>query len=131
MKNIIEIKQFEELNLKQTFRAYIIYEKIMGESFSSKAGLNGIIVLFYSYIMGSNKDMIVDYDDYMDWLDEHPSMLNEFSDWLVKINTAANSAPVAEEQPDGKQPNEQQPNEPQPNEPQSGEEAGHKKPKKV
>ena len=93
MKNINEIKQFEELNLKQTFRAHIIYEKIMGESFSAQSGINGIIVLFYSYIMGSNKDMVVDYEEYMDWLDENPSMFENFTDWLIKINNAAANTP--------------------------------------
>lgn len=88
MKNLNEIKDFKELNLRQTFRAHIIYEQIMGKSFSVDAGLNGTIVLFYSHILGSNKDVVIDYDEFMDWLDANPKMLSEFTEWYLLINGA-------------------------------------------
>lgn len=88
IKDLKKVKSFSDLNLRQTFRAHIIYEQIMGESFNSKAGLNGMIVLFYSYIMGCNKDATIDYDGWFDWLDENPQMLAEFTDWVVSINKA-------------------------------------------
>lgn len=84
MKNISEIKEFSELNLRQTFRAYIIYEQIMEHSFTGNDGINGIIVLFYCYICGSNHDTVIDYNEYLDWLDEHPFILQQFVDWFTK-----------------------------------------------
>lgn len=93
MKNINEITKFEELNLKQTFRAHILYEQIMEHPFSEKDGLNGVVVLFFSYIMGSNRNTSIDYNDYLDWLDEHPNMITLFTAWLVKMNEAKQSIP--------------------------------------
>jgi len=97
MKNIKEINSFEELNLKMTFRAHIIYEKIMGHSFDTSDGLNGIVVLFFSYVLGSNRDANLDYEEFMDWLDEHPEMITKFSEWLVSGTDARNHMPSNEE----------------------------------
>lgn len=103
MKDLKDVKNFEDLNLRQTFRAHIIYEQIMGESFNSTAGLNGVIVLFYSHIMGSNKDASIDYDDFMDWLDEHPEMLTQFTEWYLKVS-GAKMKPTEEGAEEGKKP---------------------------
>lgn len=84
MKNISEIKEFSELNIRQTFRAHILYEQIMEHSFTGNDGLNGMIVLFYCYICGSNHDSVIDYNDYLDWLDENPGMLSAFTAWMAK-----------------------------------------------
>lgn len=91
MINISEIKEFNELNLRQTFRAHIIYEQIMGHGFMSSDGLNGVIVLFYSYILGSNRGTAVDYDAFMDWIDDNPEMLTKFSEWIQSQNNAKQS----------------------------------------
>lgn len=96
MKNINEITKFEELNLKQTFRAHIIYEQIMGHGFITTDGLNGVIVLFYSYIMGSNRGATVDYNQYMDWIDDNPEMLTKFTEWIQMQNTAKHSVETIE-----------------------------------
>ena len=89
--NIKDIKNFEELNLRQTLRAHILYEQIMGHAFTGDDGLNGVVVLFFSYIAGSNRNANIDYNDYLDWLDEHNEMLTEFTAWMVKVNQANES----------------------------------------
>lgn len=91
MVNIKDIKDFNELNLRQTLRAHIIYEQIMGHGFTGEDGLNGVVVLFFSYIAGSNRNANVDYNDYMDWLDENPNMLTSFSTWIQAQNAAKHS----------------------------------------
>lgn len=101
MVNIKDIKDFSELNLRQTFRAHILYEQIMGHGFTGSDGLNGVIVLFFSYIAGSNPHSNVDYDEYMDWLDENPNMLTLFSEWIQAQNTAKHSMTQEKEENPG------------------------------
>jgi len=84
--NIKDITNFKDLNLHQTFRAHIIYEQIMGETFGSNQGLIGIITFFYANVIASNKEWDLDYDEFMDWLDERPQMLEEFAQWYMRIN---------------------------------------------
>jgi len=71
----------KDIELKYTFRSMIIYEKIMGQSFSPK-GITEILVYFYSTILASNKDVTLTYESFIDWLDENPAYLTEFSQWL-------------------------------------------------
>lgn len=97
MVNIKDIKDFKDLNLRQTFRAHIIYEQIMEHSFTPDDGLNGIIVLLYSYICGSNHDTIIDYNDYMDWLDDNPDMVVEFTTWYTNVLNMVNGKDTPEE----------------------------------
>lgn len=89
--NIKDVNTFDELNLRKTLRAHILYEQILGHPFNENDGLNGIVVLFYSFIVGSNRNSNIDYNDFLDWLDEHESMLNDFTEWMVKQNKAVKS----------------------------------------
>lgn len=76
----------KEIKLKYTFRALMIYEKITGESFSGK-GISEILIYFYSTIIASNKDLTLTFDDFMDWLDDNPTALNNFTEWLTSVTT--------------------------------------------
>ena len=76
----INIKD-KEIELKYTFRAYIIYEQITDENFTPK-GLKEIITLFYSFLMSSDRDNTITFDEFVDYLDENPTVLDEFSQWL-------------------------------------------------
>lgn len=79
----INIKD-KELNLKYSFRSMMIYEKITGVSFNPR-GITEIIVYFYSTILASDKDIALTLDEFVDWIDEHPNMLNDFSVWMTSI----------------------------------------------
>lgn len=74
----------KSVTLKYSFRAFMIYEKITQTSFSPK-GIYEIIVYFYSTLLASDKSTNISFDDFMDWLDENPSVLEEFSVWLSSI----------------------------------------------
>ena len=84
-----------DLELHYSMRMYIIYENIMGKalSFDNSNSYTSLVVLFYSAIVSTiqkNKlNLIINYDDFMDWIDEHPSSLQEFSEWFAK-NISAN-----------------------------------------
>lgn len=76
----------KEIKLKYTFRALMIYEKITGESFSGK-GISEILIYFYSTIIASNKDLTLTFEDFLDWLDDNPTALNDFTEWLTSVTT--------------------------------------------
>lgn len=84
----IEIKD-RKVELKNTFRSLIIYEEITGDSFHGR-GIKETLIYFYSVIMGSDKDLNIDFDEFMDWLDENPESLNLFIDWLQEVSRKNN-----------------------------------------
>lgn len=72
-----------EIELRYTFRAHILYENITGETFTP-GGLSSIINFFYATIMATDRDSTLDYEEFLDWLDENAEKLKEFATWLTK-----------------------------------------------
>ena len=82
MKIIIKDKEIE---LKKTFRSYVIYESITDKIFAPKT-MSDIITYFYSVVLASYKDINLTFDEFIDWLDENENALNDFEKWLTEIN---------------------------------------------
>lgn len=82
----VTIKE-QEVTLKYGFRALVVYEEIMGETLTTPESLKEILVLFYSIILASAKGSLQDFtwDDFMDWLDDNPTMSIEFTQWLKNV----------------------------------------------
>ena len=80
----INIKD-KEIELKKTFRSYVIYESITDKIFNPKT-MSDIITYFYSVVLASDKDINLTFDDFIDWLDENANALNDFEKWLTEIN---------------------------------------------
>lgn len=74
------------ITLKYSFRGMMIYEKIAGTSFQPK-GISEILIYFYSTILASDRNITITYDEFIDWLDENPNKLTEFSKWLNEVLT--------------------------------------------
>lgn len=72
----------KEIELKYSFRAMMIFEKITGASFNPK-GITEIMIYFYSTILASDKNIALTFEEFMEWIDEEPQALNEFSQWLT------------------------------------------------
>ena len=72
----------KEIQLKYSFRAMMIYENIAQKSFEPK-GITEFILLFYSMIMASDKDFEMSLEEFIDWLDEQPKVLEEYIKWLA------------------------------------------------
>lgn len=72
------------IELKYSFRAMMIYEKITGTSFNPK-GITEIMIYFYSTVLASKKDVAITFEEFMEWIDEEPTALNDFSQWLTSI----------------------------------------------
>lgn len=71
----------KDITLKYGFRALMIYENITQKSFSPK-GLSDVLVFFYSVVVASARDNTLSFDAFLDWVDQTPSLLNDFSQWL-------------------------------------------------
>ena len=76
----------KEYQLKYSFRALMIYENITHKSFNPKT-ITDMIVFFYSIILASNKGCELMFEDFMDWIDDNPESVNDFSTWLTQIFT--------------------------------------------
>lgn len=77
----IKIKDLE-ITLKNSFRSLIIYEAMTKKTFKPET-ITDVIVYFFSVISASANPQQVDWDDFMDWLDNTPSAIAEFQSWLT------------------------------------------------
>lgn len=75
------------VSLKYSFRALMIYENITQKSFNPK-GISDVVVFFYSVVVASSKDTSLSFDDFIDWLDDKPTAINDFSVWLTEVFNA-------------------------------------------
>ena len=76
-----------KVSLKYSFRALMIYENITQKSFNLK-GISDVVVFFYSVVVASTKDTTLSFADFIDWLDEQPTAINDFSMWLTSVFNA-------------------------------------------
>lgn len=84
----ITIRQ-KEITLKYSMRALFQYENITGQSFNPKT-LQDFCTFFYCVLCSSNKDLDLTFDEFVDYLDEDPSKMNEFAEWLSKTMQKSN-----------------------------------------
>lgn len=77
----IQIKD-KDIELKYSFRAMMLYEEITKETFNLR-GMKDLIVYLYSTIIASDKDLDLDFEAFMDWLDSNPEVLTQFGEWVV------------------------------------------------
>lgn len=76
----------KEYQLKYSFRALMIYENITHKAFNPKT-ITDMIVFFYSIILAANKGCELMFEEFMDWIDDNPESVNDFSTWLTQIFT--------------------------------------------
>ena len=72
----------KNIELKNTFRSHIIYEKITNEVFTPK-NVTNIMLYFYSVVMASDMNLNLTFDDFMTWLDNNADELNRFTQWII------------------------------------------------
>lgn len=65
--------------LKYTIRSLFIWERITGKSFKIENMLDNYL-FFYSMILANNRDDILSWDDFIDALDEDPTLFKRMSD---------------------------------------------------
>ena len=74
-----------EVELKKTFRSYVIYESITDKIFNPKT-MSDIITYFYCVVLASDRNLELTFDEFIDWLDENDNALNDFEQWLTEIS---------------------------------------------
>jgi len=88
----------KEYELKYSFRALIIYENITKKNFNPTS-ISDILVFFYSILCSSGKGDVFDFNEFMDIIDENPSLVTEFSEWLTQTLTMnASLSPIDKEE---------------------------------
>lgn len=80
----IKIKD-KDVELRYSYRALMIYEEILGESFTEPKTFKEIMVFFYSVVLASSKSKDILFDDFMDWIDSSPEVFSEFIQWLKSV----------------------------------------------
>lgn len=100
----VTIKE-QEITLKYSMRSLFLYEQKSGESFSPR-NLEQYCLYFYCVVMSSNRDLDLTFDDFIDFLDEDPSKITEFAEWLsnvmMKNNFLSGAAQSQEKESKGK-----------------------------
>ena len=72
-----------DIELKYSFRSIMLYENIQNKPFNPTSTTD-IIVFMFCVILGSDKEMKLSFDDFLDYMDEHPEVIIEFSNWLTE-----------------------------------------------
>lgn len=85
----VTIKGQQEVELRYSLRSLFSYENITGQSFNPKT-LQDFCTFFYCVLCSSNKDLDLTFDEFVDYLDEDPSKMNEFAEWLSKTMQKSN-----------------------------------------
>lgn len=94
--------QDREVDLKYSFRALMLYENIQKKSFKPETTTD-VLVFMYCVIMGSDKDIKLEFNDFLDMVDENPVLVSEFADWLTsEINKNTTLSPDTEEEDEKK-----------------------------
>lgn len=79
----INIKE-KEIELRYSYRALMMYENIQKKSFNPQT-LSDIIIFFYCIALASLRNEELLFDDFMDWIDDNPTSITDFSNWLADI----------------------------------------------
>ncbi len=80
----------KEIELKQTIRALLMFENIKNESYSPKS-LNDILLYIYCVVVASSRDYTLDYDSFIDWVDENPTELEKITQFIQQNQENQNS----------------------------------------
>lgn len=74
----------QDYTLKNTVRAYFLFEQISGKAFEIKTYLDQCL-LFYSMLLANNKDTFtMDWDEFCDALDNDPTLTLKFQQMMLQ-----------------------------------------------
>jgi len=83
-KNSIKIKG-KEFNVKEhSYRAFMLFEDMTGKLIQSATTFEDGLKYFYCLVKASNTDFEYDFDEWVDILEEDPSILYELREILDK-----------------------------------------------
>ena len=86
VKNTVIING-KEYAVKYTVRALFIFEQITGKPFKIETLLDNYI-FFYSMLLASNKDTVLQWDDFIDALDADRTLFQNLNDIVAEQEKA-------------------------------------------
>lgn len=88
-----------DVELKYTMRSLMIYEKKFGKTFQPE-GLTEMLAYFYSTVLASDKNIMLTFDEFIDYLDKNQNLVTDFAEWLVKVTEVNQYVKNENEQPE-------------------------------
>lgn len=87
----------KEYELKYSFRAMMLFENITKQAFQTKT-ITDFTVFLYAILLSQSKEDVIDYSEFLDWLDENHDVFDAYVKWLLDVYTEqANKTPENEE----------------------------------
>lgn len=78
----------QEIELRNTFKSFIIYEAMQNNKRFEPSSITDVIVYFFSVCLASSNNMdAFTFDQFIEWLDQHPESIQEFMEFLQKTNS--------------------------------------------
>lgn len=77
----IQIKN-TEVELKNKMRSLLIYEQITNKPFNPTT-VTDMILYLYSTILACKPDIDLTFDEFMNIIDDEPSIYEQFNEWLL------------------------------------------------
>lgn len=71
----------KKITLKYTLRAMMMYENMTQKSFSPNT-ITDVITFMYCVVVASSKDYSITFDQFIDYIDEHPETMTKFAEWI-------------------------------------------------
>lgn len=84
----IKIRE-QEVELRYSMRSLFMFERVANKNFNPTT-IEDFCTFFYCVLCSSNKDLDLTFDEFVDFLDEDPSKMNEFAEWLSKTMQKSN-----------------------------------------
>lgn len=78
-----------DYNIKYTIRALFIFEQITCKPFAINTLLDNYI-FFYSMILANNQDNVLDWDTFIDELDNNPKLYQDIAEIVTEQNKKDN-----------------------------------------
>lgn len=75
----------KDYQIKQTVRALFLWEQISGRSFEIKNTLDNYLY-FYTLILANNKDCELDWDAFIDAIDNDPNIIVEMTKAIADLS---------------------------------------------
>ena len=75
----------------------MLYENIQNKSFAPNSTTD-VLVYMFCVILSSDKELNLTFDEFLDYIDENPKVMVDFSNWLTsEINKEDTLSPKEEE----------------------------------
>jgi len=73
--------------VKQSFRALMLFEEMTGKNpLAMNENITDVMMLFYCFLRGANKDFMFEFDAFVDVVDSNAGIFESFTGYLQDLN---------------------------------------------